>query len=177
MHAVSTTPMSTARGACPSRPRGLGAMARHVAVDLTPQAVEQVAIRVAQLLRHDQRQAETNAPSTPGWMTTKELAHHLKLNPAWVYEHAEELGAIRTGDGPKARIRFDLYTATEALKRHQKQAPPTATPTPRRRRTAPRPAPYPANAPLLEIRNPYARGARACFAGTRSRGSSRGHAP
>jgi len=48
-------------------------------------------------------------------MTAKELARHFKLNPAWVYEHAEQLGAIRTGSGPKARMRFDLEIATKAL--------------------------------------------------------------
>jgi hypothetical protein len=87
-------------------------------VDLTPQTVEQVASRVAQLLRRKPAQNETS--NAPRWMTAKELAHHLKLSPAWVYEHAEELGAIRTGGGPKARMRFDPHTATEALKRHRR---------------------------------------------------------
>jgi hypothetical protein len=34
----------------------------------------------------------------------------------WVYEHAEELGAFRYGDGPRARLGFDMYTL-EAWKR------------------------------------------------------------
>lgn len=90
-----------------------------VAVELTPQTVEQIAIRVAQLLRHQQPRAQVDGPAV--LMTVKELARHLKLNPAWVYEHAEELGAIRTGNGPKARIRFDPHTATEALRAHHAQ--------------------------------------------------------
>jgi hypothetical protein len=102
-------------------------------------------------------------------MTAKELACHLRLNPAWVYEHAEELGAIRTGDGPKARMRFDLHTATQALQRHQKQSVPV-TQAPRPRQAPSRPEPYSADAPLLKVRNPYARGVRACFARTRRRG-------
>lgn len=146
----------------PTRRRGLAA-ARHIAVDLTPQAIEQIAGRVAQLLRHQHPPAETRGPSTPEWMTVKELAHHLKLNPAWVYEHAQQLGAIRTGTGPKARIRFDLHTATEAFKRHQRQGTPTA----RARRAPQHPVPYPADAPLLEIRRREIRGVRPRFSSRR----------
>jgi hypothetical protein len=142
------------------RRRGLAA-ARHIAVELTPQTVEQIASRVAQLLRHHQPPAPASPPAAPPWMTAKELAHHLKLNPAWVYEHADELGAIRTATGPKARIRFDLHTATQALKQHQRQ--PGPAPTARPRRTPPRPAPYPGEAPLLEIRRREIRGVRRCF--------------
>jgi hypothetical protein len=158
--ATTTAPARRTAGRCAHRMRGLAATAaRHVAVDLSPQAVEQIAIRVAQLLRHERPQSGPSA--TPTWMTAKELAHHLKLNPAWVYEHAEELGAIRTGDGPKARMRFDLHTATQALRRHQKQSTPVpASGSPRRRPQ--RPGVYPADTPLLQVRNPYARGVRAC---------------
>jgi hypothetical protein len=152
--------------ATPTRRRGLAATARHVAVDLTPQAVEQVAIRVAQLLRHDQPQTDT--PTQTGWMTAKELATHLKLNPAWVYEHAEELGAIRTGNGPKARMRFDLYTATQALKQHSKEAEPAPAPRPRRPPRNPRP--YQPDVPLLEIRRREMRGVRACLGLSARRG-------
>lgn len=151
----------------PPRRRGLAATAQRVAVELTPQAVEQIASRVAQLLRH-QPPAQASPPTTPGWMTVKELATHLKLNPAWVYEHADELGAIRTGNGPKARIRFDLHTATQALKKHQRETTPAPTTRPRRTPT-PRPTPYPADAPLLQIRDPYPRSVRGCLGRTRTR--------
>jgi hypothetical protein len=148
------------------RRQGLAATARRVAVDLTPQAVEQLATRLAQLLRHDLTHPTPHPTPQPGWMTAKELAIHLKLNPAWVYEHAEELGAIRTGNGPKARIRFDLHTATQALKRHRRQTAPGAQ-APK----SPRPAagPYPADTPLLQIRHRQMRGVRPCFAPGRAR--------
>ena len=58
--------------------------------------------------------------SRQGMLTVSQLAQHLHLHPAWVYEHADELGAIRIGSGPKARIRFDLYTAKEALRQNQR---------------------------------------------------------
>jgi len=149
----------------PTRRRGLAA-ARHIAVELTPQAVEQIASRVAQLLRHQQPPAPASPPHAPAWLTVKELASHLKLNPAWVYEHAEQLGAIRTGSGPKARLRFDLHTATQALKRQQQPTPAS----PPRRKPTPRPAPYPTDTPLLQIRDPYPRSVRGCHARTRSHG-------
>jgi hypothetical protein len=139
----------------PQRRHGLAA-ARRIAVELTPQTVEQIATRVAQLMRHQPPPDQTSPTGTPGWMTAKELAAHLKLNPAWVYEHAQELGAIRTGTGPKARIRFDLHTATQALTHQQ---PAAATP---RRKPTPHPAPYPTDAPLLEIRRREMR-VRSCF--------------
>jgi hypothetical protein len=143
----------------PTRRRRLAAT-RHIAVELTPQTIEQIAGRVAQLLRHQQPPPQASPPPTPAWMTAKELAAHLKLNPAWVYEHAHELGAIRTGTGPKARIRFDLHTATQRLKSHQRQTTPTTT-QPRRKPT-PRGAPYPTDTPLLEIRRREIR-VRSCF--------------
>jgi hypothetical protein len=147
----------------PTRPRGLAA-ARHIAIELTPQTVEQIASRVAQLLRH--QPLTPASPSAPAWMTAKELAQHLKLNPAWVYEHANELGAIRTGTGPKARIRFNPHTATQALKQHQRQ--PTQ-PAPSRRTPTPRPGAYATDAPLLEIRDRYSRSVRSCLGRARAR--------
>jgi hypothetical protein len=41
-------------------------------------------------------------------LTPAELAEWLAVDRSWVYEHAEELGALRLGAGPKARLRFDL---------------------------------------------------------------------
>jgi hypothetical protein len=158
-----------AAGAPHARRRGLAATAHRLAVDLTPQAVEQIAGRVAQLLRHDLSRTETNPAPAPGWMTAKELASHLKLNPAWVYEHAEELGVIRTGDGPKARMRFDLQTATQALQRHRRQTAPVGQ-APKSRMPRRQPfGPGDAGAPLLEIRRREIRGVRSCFAPRRVR--------
>lgn len=37
-----------------------------------------------------------------------ELAQWLSVDRGWVYEHASELGALRLGSGPRARLRFDL---------------------------------------------------------------------
>jgi hypothetical protein len=42
-----------------------------------------------------------------------EVADLLGRDRQWVYAHAGELGAFRYGDGPKARIGFDLVTVEQ----------------------------------------------------------------
>ena len=113
MRGVSLTPTPTTRERCSSRRRGLEARARGVAMDLTPQAVEQVAARVVALLgdREPQR--------APEHMTAGELAHELRVERPWVYRHGHLLGGWRIGDGPKAPWRFDRETAVEARRRQQ----------------------------------------------------------
>jgi hypothetical protein len=113
MRATTTTPARTPRDTCPARRRGLAAAPRRVAVDLTPQAVEQVAQRVAQLLQHKQLQQQ------PELITAGELARRLRVQRPWIYKHRHLLGGQRIGDGPKGPWRFDLETAKRALARHQ----------------------------------------------------------
>jgi hypothetical protein len=60
-------------------------------------AIEQIAQRVAQLLRHERLDTE-QAPEAPtGLVDAGQLARQLGLTRAWVYQHAAELGAIRVG--------------------------------------------------------------------------------
>jgi hypothetical protein len=156
MRTLSITPTTPFIGTPPRQRSGLAARARQVAVDLTPQAVEQVAARVAQLLHLQQQNQEQDQPRDPvGMLTVSQLANHLHLNRAWVYEHADELGAIRIGSGPKARIRFDFHTATDALKQQRASRTPTLAPVKplksRRRRT-------PASVPLLPVHDRQMRG-------------------
>jgi hypothetical protein len=44
-----------------------------------------------------------------------ELARELGTSRKWVYEHADELGAVALGSGPKPRLRFDPVAARNAL--------------------------------------------------------------
>ena len=44
-----------------------------------------------------------------------ELARRLSVPASWVYRHADELGAVRLGDGPKAGVRFDPAEAAARL--------------------------------------------------------------
>ena len=89
--------------------------------------IEAIATRVAELLRH--------APPPSGLLTATQLAQHLGLTRAWIYQHAHELGAIQLGSGSKPRLRFDLTTAQAALARtHNKHSTPPVPQAPRPRR-------------------------------------------
>jgi hypothetical protein len=46
-------------------------------------------------------------------MTVAEVATRLRTSPKWVYAHQHRLGAIKLGDGPKARLRFDARAVAE----------------------------------------------------------------
>lgn len=66
-------------------------------------------------------------------LSAREVSQLLGRSAPWVYAHATELGAIRMGSGPKARIGFDLATI-EQWKRDNQVRPPQARKPPRRRR-------------------------------------------
>ena len=55
------------------------------------------------------------APGTFALVDARQLARDLRVSLDYVYAHATELGAMRLGSGPKARIRFDLDRARQAL--------------------------------------------------------------
>ena len=54
-------------------------------------------------------------PPTFALVDARELAVELGVSTDYVYAHAQDLGAMRLGAGPKARIRFDLDKARRAL--------------------------------------------------------------
>jgi hypothetical protein len=55
-----------------------------------------------------------------------QVADLLGRDRQWVYAHAGELGAFRYGDGPKARIGFDLVTVQQWKRERQirSESPP-----------------------------------------------------
>lgn len=57
----------------------------------------------------------SGAPETFALVDARQLARDLGVSLDYVYAHASELGALRLGSGPKARIRFDLDRARQAL--------------------------------------------------------------
>jgi hypothetical protein len=83
---------------------------REAGPQVTPTMVEAIARRVAELLR-------TDLGLAPRLLTPGEVADRFAVSRTWVYEHASELGAIRLGDGPKARLRFDANAVSEVLGR------------------------------------------------------------
>lgn len=89
---------------------------------LAPTLVEAIAQRVAELLR-----AELTLASR--LLTPSEVAERFAVSRTWVYEHATELGAIRLGDGPKARLRFDPDRVRRVLSREPERDTARATAT------------------------------------------------
>ena len=83
---------------------------------LSPDDVEAVARRTVELLRGER-------PMTFSLVDARQLADLLGVHPSFVYAHATELGAMRLGNGRKARIRFDVDRAREALDARRRRPP------------------------------------------------------
>jgi hypothetical protein len=111
----------------------------HVDAVLDVASVEAVARRVVELMR-----AGGGVPSVRRLVDAGTLAAEFGVTRSWVYEHRDELGAVRIGTGPKPRLRFDLQAAREALAGHDGPRPlgrssdaagmTASAPAPRRRR-------------------------------------------
>jgi hypothetical protein len=93
----------------PNNERALDAAAvERVLTDGDVEAIaEATATRLAEIV--------SAAPGTFALVDARQLARDLGVSLDYVYAHATELGAMRLGSGPKARIRFDLDRAREAL--------------------------------------------------------------
>jgi len=109
---------------------------------------EAVAERVVERLR-----AEPAAPPSepPALLDARALAARLGVSPSYVYANSGKLGARRLGNGPRARLRFDLDRAVEA---HARCAPGCTAPA--TLQTA-KPRPRRAASKLLPIRGRAAR--------------------
>lgn len=114
-----TIPTRTTHQRRPGHPRGLTAKPRRIAVDLTPQAIEQVAGRVVGLLHGQQQQQQKERQL----ISAGELALYLGVTRPWIYKHRHLLGGQRIGQGPKAPWRFDRQTALQALQHHRATQP------------------------------------------------------
>lgn len=75
---------------------------------LSEAQLDQLADRIADRLR-------TSTPRASRLVDAQTLAEALGVRRETVYAHADELGAIRLGDGSKPRLRFDMETAREAF--------------------------------------------------------------
>ncbi len=158
MRALTTIPPRPRGTSAPSRgSTGPLARARRAAQEITPDAIEQIAQRVAQLLRHEPGSIDDGPGKPPELMDAEQLAKRFGLTREWVYENAALLGAIPLSDGPRPRLRFDPEVAAQALKtrrRRNEPVPVSEQPRPRptrRRRT-------PSTVPLLPIHEPRTRG-------------------
>ncbi len=52
--------------------------------------------------------AQTTRSEDEGLVDASTAARLLGVSTGWVYAHADELGAVKLGSGPKPRLRFDL---------------------------------------------------------------------
>jgi hypothetical protein len=77
------------------------------------------------------------SPASPARvLDAAQVADLLGRDRQWVYAHAGELGAFRYGDGPKARMGFDLVTVE--LWKRERQIRETSPPRRRGRRRSSR---------------------------------------
>jgi hypothetical protein len=113
-------------------------------VELSPETVDAIAHRVVELLQ------EGN-PQPNRLLTAAELAQRFGVSRAWVYEHANQLGAIRLGEGNRGRLRFDMQVAADAMNARTRPAAAQPAPAPKRRRGRLRKQP-PSSIPLLPYR-------------------------
>ena len=158
MRARTIIPHRPRGGTAPS-PTGRLARARRAMQEMSPDAIEQIAQRVAQLLRYEPESIEDGQTKSPELIDAEELAKRFGLTRAWVYENAGKLGAIPLSDGPRPRLRFDPETVASVLKSRQRRNDPVPVSDtsvrpprpPRRRRT-------PSTVPLLPIHEPRSRG-------------------
>jgi DNA-binding IclR family transcriptional regulator len=78
-------------------------------VSALAELAEVVAARVVELLDRQER------GSARGLASAAEVAEQLGVHKSWVYAHADELEAIRLGEGEKARLRFDPERVARAV--------------------------------------------------------------
>ena len=70
--------------------------------------IEAIAQRVTELI-------STELGLASRMLSPSEVAAQLGVSRTWVYEHADDLGVVRLGKGPRARLRFDPKRVTRAV--------------------------------------------------------------
>lgn len=78
-----------------------------------PDFVEAIARRVVELLEEAE---ESGVPPASGSaLTVAQVAARYGVSRSWVYAHQRELGAMRLGSGPRARLRFNSNVVADAI--------------------------------------------------------------
>jgi hypothetical protein len=79
-----------------------------------PEFVEAVARRVVELLEDgDDKGALAREGALS--LTVAQVAARYGVSRSWVYAHQRELGAMRLGSGPRARLRFNSTVVANAI--------------------------------------------------------------
>lgn len=82
------------------------------------QLVDAIACRVVELLEGILARTDAARPageSEAPRLTVSQVAARYRVSRSWVYAHQRELGAMRLGDGPRARPRFDPKVVADAI--------------------------------------------------------------
>jgi hypothetical protein len=103
------------------------------------QLVDAIARRVVELLEGARARAGAAHPGADpegGCLTVSQVAARYRVSRSWVYAHQRELGALRLGQGPRARLRFDPKLVAEAITAFDRSERPAELPVaaPRGRR-------------------------------------------
>lgn len=102
-----------------------------------PEFVEAVARRVVELLQAGDDVGAMRRERSSS-LTVAQVAAQYGVSTSWVYAHQRELGAMRLGSGPRARLRFNsavLANAISAFDRAERGRVPHPKETRRRRAT------------------------------------------
>jgi hypothetical protein len=130
--------------AAPAAPNAIGTdLAQHEELPpwMRPEFIDAIARRILELDAHGE------SATDGGLLTVSQVARRLNVSRHWVYAHKRDLGAIRLGQGPKARLRFDASAVLTALNRRNGSMSSGATddrgepPKRTRRRLVSRPLP------------------------------------
>jgi hypothetical protein len=93
-------------------------MAADAASSADAQLIDAIARRVVELLEGARARADAALPGADpegGCLTVSQVAARYGVSRSWVYAHQRELGAMRLGQGPRARLRFDPKVVAEAI--------------------------------------------------------------
>jgi hypothetical protein len=116
--------------------------------ELPTEVAERIAELVVRSLGGESRRAKS--PVGQGLIDANEVARILGCHRGWVYEHKDELGAIKLGGGARPRLRFSR-ARVEAIGTGAEAEGPTP-PSKARRRPARRRRTRLASVKLLEIK-------------------------
>ena len=92
---------------------GHSSPSRVTEIRLAPEAIEAIALRIAQLLAA--APPEAGAARARKMLCAAEVAELFGVSRRWVYDNAEALGARRLGSGARPRLRFDPDEVAECI--------------------------------------------------------------
>lgn len=83
-------------------------------VRLAPESIEALAAALAEALAGEGPTRSADGKE-PRMISAEEVSRRWGVGRRWVYNHAEQLGALRLGDGRRPRLRFDPAEVAERL--------------------------------------------------------------